>query len=249
MRKSTNTALYGFLSFCFGSLLALSACTKTFDDKTPGELGFTKGSSFQLAIATVGASRNYIYVDGAPQNGAALVSGNIFPSGLGNYGFSVLGGNRAFLLRDTSSTTTQAQLSFANVVGINKNYTIFAFDTITAVKQKTVETSIVIPADTSARIRFANFIYHPLGMPPVDVFSLNRNINVFTNVSITDVTGFINYPSNIGVDTLYVRETGTTNLLAKVSVSSLTPKRSYTVLYRGSGRAAGLKTASLFANW
>ena len=248
MRKSTNTALYGFLSFCFGSLLALSACTKTFDDKTPGELGFTKGSNFQLAIATVGASRNYIYVDGAPQNGAALVSGNIFPSGLGNYGFSVLGGNRAFLLRDTSSTTTQAQLSFANVVGINKNYTIFAFDTITSIKQKTVETQIVVPADTSARIRFANFIYHPFTMPPVDVFSFNRNANIFSNISITDVTGFINYPSGLAVDTLYVREAGTSNVLAKVSTSGLTPKRSYTVLYRGSGRALGLKTATLFTN-
>jgi hypothetical protein len=249
MRISTNTAVYGVLSFCFGSLLLLSACTKTFDDKTPGEFGFTKGSSFQLAIATVGASRNYIYVDGAPQNGAALSTGSIFPSGLGNYGFSVPGGLRSFLLRDTLTATTQAQLSFANVVGINKNYTVFAFDTITAIKQKTVETSIVIPADTTARIRFANFIYHPNGMPPVDVFSFNRNSNVFTNVSITDVTGFINYPSNIGVDTLYVNETGTTNLLAKISISNLTPKRSYTVLYRGSGRAAGLKTASLFANW
>ncbi|MFM7672644.1 MAG: hypothetical protein ACKO6Q_08655 [Bacteroidota bacterium] len=249
MRKSTNTALYGLLSFCFGSLLALSACTKTFDDKTPGELGFTKGSSFQLAIATVGASRNYIHVDGAPQNGAALSTGSIFPGGTGNYGFSVLAGNRAFLLRDTLSTTTQAQLSFANVVGVNKNYTIFAFDTITTPKQKTVETSIVIPNDTTARIRFANFIYNPNGMPPVDVFSLYQNANVFTNVSITDVTGFVSYPSKIGVDTLYVRETGTTNLLAKVAISGLTPQRSYTVLYRGSGRALGLKTASLFANW
>ncbi len=249
MRHSTlkfSVALYAPI-FCI--LLALTSCTKTFDDKTPGDLGFTKGSSFQLAIATVGASRNYIYVDGAPQNGAALSTGNVFPGGLGNYGFSVLAGLRTFLLRDTLTATTQAQLSFANVVDVNKNYTIFAFDTITSVKQKTVETQISIPSDTVARLRFANFIYHPNTMPAVDVFSLSQNANLFTNVNITDVTGFVRYPSLLPVDTLYVRETGTTNVLAKVSVSSLTPKRSYTVLYRGSGRAAGLKTASLFTNW
>ncbi len=249
MRNYNINKFYGLFSLIVGSLFFLTSCEKTFDDKTPADLGFTKGSSFQLAIATVGASRNYIYVDGAPQNGAALSTGSIFPAGLGNYGFSVPGGLRSFLLRDTLSTSTQSQLSFGNVVGVNKNYTIFAYDTITAIKQKTVETAIVIPTDTVARIRFANFIYHPNGMPPVDVFSLNLNVNIFTNVSITDVTNFINYPSNISLDTLYVMEAGTTNVLAKASVSGLTPKRNYTLLYRGSGRALGLKTAQLFANW
>ncbi len=247
MRYSSPFTTSRILALVLISAITIS-CTKTFDDKTPGTLGFSTGSSFQLFVATVGASRNYISVDGMPQNGAALVTGSLFPAGLGNYGFSVSAGQRTFLLRDTSSTTTQAQLSFANVVGINKNYTIFAYDTITSIRQKTVETQIVVPTDTSARIRFANFIYHPFTLPPVDVFSLNRNTNIFTNISITDVTSFINYPSGLGVDTLYVRETGTTNVLAKVSTSGLTPQRSYTVLYRGSGRALGLKTASLFAN-
>ena len=247
MRYSSPFSTSRILALVLISTITLS-CTKTFDDKTPGTLGFSTGSSIQLFVAAVGASRNYIYVDGMPQNGAALVTGSLFPGGIGNYGFSVPGGQRTFLLRDTSSTTTQAQLSFANVVGINKNYTIFAYDTITSIKQKTVETQIVVPTDTSARIRFANFIYHPSTMPPVDIFSLNGNANIFSNISITDVTNFINYPSGLSVDTLYVCEAGTSNVLAKVSTSGLTPKRSYTVVYRGSGRALGLKTASLIAN-
>lgn len=227
--------------------LTLVSCTKSFDSKLNETYGNEKSTNVQFFVATVGASRNYIYVDSKPINGSALSSGSIFPS-IG-FGFSVPPGMRTFMIRDTLTATTQPQLSFAQNMEIGKSYTIFSFDTITAVKQKTVITPIVIPADTTSRIRFANFIYNPNAIPAVDVFSFNRNANIFTNVSVTDVTSFVPYPSAIATDTLYIRPTGvtTTNLVKYVVTGGLTQKRSYTLVYRGSDR--GTKTASLFANY
>jgi hypothetical protein len=111
------------------------------------------------------------------------------------------------------------------------------YDTITSPKQKTVIDNIVTPQDTSMRIRFANFIYSPFAVPAVDVFSFNRNANLFTNVQVTDVTEFISYPSLLKVDTLYFRETGTLNQVAKFTILDGFPeKRNYTLVYRGSHR-------------
>lgn len=226
---------------------ALVSCTKSFDSKLNVTYGNEKSSNVQFFVATVGAARNYIYVDSKPINGSALIAGSIFPSV--GYGFSVPTGMRSFLIRDTLTATTQPQLSFAQNMEIGKNYTVFAYDTITSVKQKTVETPIVVPADTSCRLRFANFIYNPNAISAVDVFSFNRNANLFTNVSVTDVTGFIAYPSALLADTLYVRPTGNTSTtLYKLTITGgLTQKRSYTLVYRGSDR--GTRTSSLFANY
>ncbi len=94
---------------------------------------------------------------------------------------------------------------------------------------------------------FANFVYSPTAMPAVDVFSFLKNTNLFTNVNVTDVTGFIPYPTLV-TDTLYIRETGTANLIVKVTLSGGLPiKRNATLLYRGSFR--GTKAVSLFYNY
>ncbi len=244
--KSINKIIFGAAGL-FIAGIALVSCTKTFDSRLVATYGNNASSNVQLVITTVGASRNYLVVDNKPVNGAALSSGSIFPTT--GYGFSVPTGIRSFLLRDTLTATTQVPVSFAQNMEIGKSYTIFAYDTITAVKQKTVETPIVIPGDTTCRLRFANFVYNPNIIPAVDVFSFNRNTNLFTNVNVTDVTSFVPYPSALATDTLYIRPTGntTTNLLKITLTGGLTQKRSYTVVYRGSDR--GTKTSTLFANF
>jgi len=227
--------------------IVLVSCTKSFDEKTVQQRDLTANSIVQVYVATVGASRNYVYVDGKPLNGAALSSGSVFPTT--GYGSMVPAGLRAFLLRDTLSTTTQVPLSFANVMSGSKNYTVFAYDTITAVKQKTVETTITIPSDSTCRVRFAHFAYSPILMPNVDIYSFRRMANVFTNVNPTDVSGFIPFESRL-TDTLQVRETGTTNVLAQLNGFFGTEKRSYTLIYRGSHRgAATARFLSSFVNY
>ena len=223
----------------------LISCQKSFDEKITLQSDFSNSAIVQVHVATVNASRNYLYVDANQVTGALMTSGSVFPTT--GTGFAVAPGPRAFLVRDTLRTATQVPLSFAENLQVNKRYTIFLYDTINAPKQKTVETTIVTPTDTTCRIRFANFIYNPAAVANVDVFSFSRNANIFTNIAVTDVTGYIPYASRVSVDTFYVRETGTTNLLYKSSMSNLTEKRNYTFVYRGSHR--GTKTSTLFTTY
>lgn len=226
--------------------MTLVACEKSFDEKISLNSDTAGNAVVQLYMATVGASRNYVYVDGRPQNGAALSSGSVFPTT--GYGFMVPSGSRAFMLRDTLSTTTQVPISFANILDRGKNYTIFSFDTITAVKQKTVETTITVPSDTTCRVRFANFAYSPIQMPNVDLYSFKRMSNVITNIAPTVVTGFFPYASALN-DTLQVREAGTTNVLAQLNGFLPTQKRSYTLVFRGSFRGPTARFLSSFTNY
>ncbi len=209
----------------------------------------TNKAVVQVAVATVNATRNYVYVDGNQVTGTTLGSGSIYPVSGTGVGFNVNGGLRSFLVRDTLPTTTQVAYNFAENLNAASHYTVFLFDTITSPKQKTVKDNIVIPDDTTCRLRFANFVYstNNAAIPNVDVFSYNRNANIFTNVAITDVTDFIPYPSRLTTDTLYIRETGTQNLILKQSISVLTPKRNYTFLYRGS--AKGTRTYTFYATY
>jgi hypothetical protein len=225
----------------------ITSCEKTFDDKTPGQTDFQNSAIAQVYVATVNASRNYVYMDGIQVTGSLMTSGSLFPSGAS--GFSLNSGLHSLLIRDTATTTTQVPYTFAQNFAGGNRYTIFLYDTITAPKQKTVVTDIVVPSDTSSRIRFANFIYNTSALPAVDLFSHVLNRNIFANVSVTDVTGFIPYPSLLPVDTLYVRETGTMNQLFKLTITGgLVPKRSMTFAYRGSFKGT-TRTLSAFYNY
>jgi hypothetical protein len=245
--------------------IALVSCTKSFEETTVRQDNFSDAAIIQAYIATVGASRNYIYVDSKPVNGASLTTGTVFP--VTGYGFNVANGLRSFLVRDTLSATTQIPLSFAQNLQGGKTYTMFLYDTITAPRMKLVESNIEVPTDTTARIRFANMVYTPNAIPAVDIFSVKRNANIFTNVQISDVTGFIPIASGV-TDTFYIRPTGTTANIQNYRVAtptvpaayldilaSLTPtiRRSYTLVFRGGFRATSttnttVRSLSVFIN-
>jgi hypothetical protein len=229
-------------SFC------LASCNKTFDDKFLTNDTNSRNSSLQVVITTVGALRNYVYVDGKPANGAALTSGSVFPTT--GIGISVPAGFFSMLVRDTLSSTTQSQLAFSQNLQAGMGYTVFVYDTITAVKQKTVETTLIVPSDTSCRIRFANFAYNGNAVTPaIDVVSTGKNEIVATNLSYTGVTEFVAHPTGLTGEGFQIREAGTSNVLATITSVSLTQKRSYTVVYRGSHRSSTGRAATLFANY
>ena len=223
------------------------SCTKNNPQVALTETNFNNSTMVQVFNATVRSTRNYIYVDGAPVSGAAVAAGGVFPAT--SYAFKVNGGLRAFLIKDTLATTTQLPLSFAENMQVARSYTIFTYDTITSPKQVTILNNIVVPTDTSSRLRFANFIYNTAGLPNVDVYSFRRGTSapVFTDIPVTGVTNFIPYPSGI-TDTLYVYATGTTSpLIVKTLVPNLIPQRSYTAAYNGSFK--GTKTISTFVTY
>lgn len=241
--------------------LTQTACVKKVDGVLVGQKLQSDKTLVQVYMAMVNASRNYVYVNNAAVNGASITQGTVFPA-IGP-GFAIDGGFKAFLIRDTLTATTQVPLSFANDFQAGKNYTVFVYDTITSPKQKTVQTDIVIPSDNTARLRFGNFVYSPTTPPAVDIFSKKLNTNIFTNVQVSQVTGFMPYNSDV-TDTFYVRSTGTGVNLQNYSstgtpsdiIAVLTPraKRSYTLVFRGGFRAtqvtaATVRTLSTFINY
>lgn len=208
----------------------------------------SNSGSVQVFSATVKAARNYVYVDGTSVSGIALATGGIFPGTA--YSFKVSAGSRSFTIKDTLPTTAQVPLTFTQNIEAGKSYTIFTYDTITSPKQTTVLNNIVIPTDTSSRLRFANFVYNTTPVANVDVFSFRKpGTPVFANVATNQVTEFIPYSSGI-TDTLYVYAAGlgiTSPLIVKQVVQSLVPTRSYTSVYNGSYR--GTKAISTFASY
>jgi len=68
---------------------------------------------------------------------------------------------------------------------------------------------------------------------PIDIFSVKRNANVFTNIAYGTVTPFIPYASALS-DTLVVRQTGSTTVnLDTLRGFNPTQKRSYTLVFAG----------------
>lgn len=247
MKHSANKivlAIIAIISF------VLTSCEKTFDEKIELKAEQKNTATVQVFIATVNAARNYVYVDTKPVNGAALVSGNLFPAN--GIGISVNPGLRSMMVRDTLSTTRQTSLSFAQNMQAGMGYTVFVYDTITAVKQKTVNTALIVPSDTSCRIRFANFAYNGNSVTPdIDVVSTGKNEVVATNVPYTGVTEFVAHPTGLTGEGFQIRLAGTSTVLASITTATLVPKRSYTVVYRGSHRSTTStgRTATLFVNY
>lgn len=234
------------LGIAFLSTFYLS-CSKSIPQVAPFQTNLSSVATVQVFSATVKATRNYVYVDGVPVSGAALAAGGVFPGTA--YSFVVAPGSRSFLIKDTLITSAQTPLNFSQNFDAGKSYTIFTYDTITAVKQVTVLNNIVVPKDTTSMLRFANFIYNATPAGNVDVYSFRKGNSapVFSNVANNQVTDFI--PSASGsTDTLYVYATGTTTpLLVKAAVPGLVPTRSYTAAYNGSYR--GKNTISTFATY
>ncbi len=243
--KSIKKYINGAAALVVSGML-LSSCEKTFDTTLPLNAGLDNNAIVQVYMATVNTARNYVYVDSKPVTGAAMTLGSVFP-GTG-YGFSVPSGPRAFEVKDTLTATTQVPLSFAQDLKANKHYTIFMYDTISSPKQKIVQDNIVAVTDTTARLRFANFVYSKNAIPAVDIYSANKKANVFTNVQVTDVTDYIPYETN-RTDTFYIRLTGTLTNLQNITPPTPTPgnvlttisfavtpreKRHYTLIFRGS---------------
>lgn len=235
----------------FAALALLAAgCEKQVDKiAAPENTDLSSKAFLQVYDATLGSVRTYLYIDALPVSGAALSFGattSPFPQTPSNV--SVTDGFREFLIKDTLASSTQPQLSFGENLQAGSYYTIFTYDTVNAIKQSTVTNNIVIPSDTTARIRFANFPYSPTNPALVDVFSYNLNANVFSNIALNQVTDYITYASN-KVDTLYIRPAGTgVNLVNKTSATvatpvavklaiNPTPKRSYTLIFKGGYRS------------
>jgi Domain of unknown function (DUF4397) len=215
------------------SLAGLLSCEKEFKKIPTENTNFDGKANVRLANFVVNSNRNYVFVDNIRVSGTSSAYTSTYPTAPS---FMTLdAGTRAIVIRDTLPTTTQVPINLNANLESGSNYTIFTYDSITNAKSKLVKDEIVIPTDTTARIRFAHFAYSTAAVPNVDLYSTRRRQNIYSNISLTTVTDFIPYASGT-LDTLYVRETGKTANLGTINGFSAITKRSYTVIFRGSYR-------------
>lgn len=242
-RKTINN-----LSFLIVLGIVMVSCDRTPEWILEENKNLSGQATVKVHNNIVNSSRNNIYVDNVNVTGSTGVmfynptSGSpSFPNTV--YGFAVNAGSRTITIRDTSSASTQIPVTFTYNFEAGKNYTVFTYDSITRAKYKLVETPIVIPADdTTAMLRFANMITYPTAPPNVDIYSVKKKGNIFTNIPLGAITNYVPVRSSV-IDTFYVRIAGsTTNLTlngttATVTIqqitANLTAKRSYTLIFRG----------------
>ncbi len=222
-------------------LIAFASCSKDYTDTTSiTTVDLSKQVFVKVFSATTGATRNYVYLPTPTSfiplsGGTALAYGGTMPA-TSTY-FAINEGQNSILIKDTLSTTTQAQIFTVATLTRGKYYSLFTYDTTVSIKTKLVEDNIVVPTDTTARLRFANFVRSGSAIPNFDIYSKNLNANIYTNVALNDVTAFIPYASNVS-DSLYIRSTGTSTNVIGMSITPA-PKRSYTILFRGRYDATG----------
>lgn len=213
------------------------SCTKRYlDREAVYNDDFNNLAQVQVYNAALNTQRNIVFMDGKRLSGTPMVytqttTTNATYSGSG-LTYAITPGLHALLIRDTLNTSTQPLLSFPGNFDAKKSYTIFTYDSINTVKQKTVETDLTIPTDTTARVRFANFVFLKGATPPnVDIYSTRKKANVWENIPVTTVTNFIPYETRV-IDTLIVRPAGSMTGL-DTTLFNFTQKRVYTVVFRG----------------
>lgn len=218
------------ITLAVSAAILMIACEKASMPRATEITDFNNKARVQLFNATAGSPGNLIVVNGAVLNNTAPASYGIgWPT---NNFFITEPGTSAIIIRP-SSGTTQPALAFPTSFKANTFYSIFTYDTLTSPKQVTVESAVEIPSDTTARLRFANFMYSKTQAPNVDIFSVKRNGLIFSNIATSEVTPFVPYASRT-LDTLIVRQAGTTTVLGQFNGFSATPKRVYTAVLRGS---------------
>lgn len=224
-----------------------NGCRKKANDVTPTR-DVKEQAYVQWFNGTLNSTRNFIFVNAAQINGTTNSFGALFPTS--SYAFAVYSGATGVVIRDTLSTSTQVAQNFVHYFEADKSYTIFTYDTITSPKRLVVENDHAYPDDSRARVRFVNLIYNPTTPPMVDIFSVNRNTNIATNLSVAQLTEYFAFDAGVA-DTWQVRQSGTTTVMATATISgsSLMTRRFYTLVYRGSHRGpATARGAVLIAN-
>ena len=225
-----------FKIFVIGSLFIGTLSTSCEKEVDPvAEIADLSNAAYlKVYNAAINTSRNHVFIDNSKITGTALATAGVFPSGA--FYSAMESGTRTLVMRDTLATTTQNVISLLRDFEKGKFYTLFLYDSTNAVKQKIVEDKLERPTDGTARIRFANFIYSSSAIPNVDVYSFKKGTNVFTNISPTTVTDFVSYTAGTS-DSLFIRATGTTTNLAKLSTTP-SANRNYTYVFRGQYQAS-----------
>ncbi len=135
----------------------------------------------------------------------------------------------------TSTTALEANLNLA----ANKNYSVFAVNSVSAIEAIVLEDNLTAPASGKAHVRF---IHLSPGAPAVDI-TLTDGTVVFGDYIFKEASAFT--PLNAATYNLQVRLAGTSTVVLELPNIALTAGKIYTVFAKGF--VAGTGTQALGA--
>lgn len=164
-------------------------------------------------------------LDGTKQNSSALT----FPNNTAY--LSVNEGSRSLKVNVTGTTTTviDANAAFTK----DKNYSLFAIDSVSKISSLLIEDNLAAPASGKAHIRF---IHLSPNAPNVDV-AVTGGAVLFSNYAFKQAGAFT--PVDAGTYNLEVRLAGTTTVVLALPGVVLTSGKIYTVFAKGFVGGAG----------
>lgn len=216
-------------------LLVFTACNKNDD----------QNNMSKSQVMVVHASPNAPNVDVRINNSVALTN-VAYPA---NSGYTQLNSGSTNIKVSPTGTTNYVIDATVNL-DANKNYSVFAIDSVSKIKAAVVGDDLTSPASGKAHVRFFHF---SANAPAVDIavtggavlFSNRKFNDQATNASLASFT-----PLNAGTYNLEVRAAGTNTVVLALPNISLTAGKIYTVFAKGflGGTGAQALGAQIIAN-
>ena len=199
-------------------LLVFTACNKNDD----------QNDMSKSQVMVVHASPNAPNVDVRINNSVALTN-VAYPS---NSSYTQLNSGSTNIKVSPTGTTNYVIDATVNL-DANKNYSVFAIDSVSKIKAAVVSDDLTTPASGKAHVRFFHF---SANAPAVDIavtggavlFSNRKFNDQATNASLASFT-----PLNAGTYNLEVRAAGTNTVVLALPNISLTAGKIYTVFAKG----------------
>lgn len=199
------------------SLVLVSSCNKE-DDHNHSD------SASNARVLVVHASPDApgvdLLVDNTKVNSAALT----FPNNTGY--LQVPSGTRNVKVNAAGTTITVIDANLA--LEKDKNYTVFAVDSLSKISAVVLEDNLAAPAAGKAHVRF---VHLSPNAPAVDIAVAATGTVVFGNKSFKEATDFT--PLDAGTYNLDVRVAGTSTVALVLPAITLEAGKIYTVFAKG----------------
>ena len=216
--------------FIAAAIITFSSCTKKNDDTT-------FYSSLSVTHASPDAPAVDIYID----NSKVTTTPFSFSNTTG-YLKNIISGKRNIKVNVAGTTTNviNADITFDG----NKNYSLFAIDSVSKLSTILTVDDLTTPAAGKAHVRF---IHLSPDAPAVDIAVVGGPV-VFPNSSFKSVSAFT--PLGAGAYNLEVRVAGTTNVALTLPSITLESGKIYTVYAKGflGGTGAQALDAGIIVN-
>lgn len=212
-KKASMAAMLALALFTTG-------CKKDDDDTTPTPTPTPTYGKLMAIHASPDAPGVDLLIDNTVQNSTALT----YPNNT-SY-LQVQTGTRNVKINATGTSTSVINANLT--IEENKNYSVFAVDSLSNIQALVITDDLTAPASGKAHVRF---VHLSPNAPAVDVAVVGSTTPLFSNYSFKQYSSFT--PLAASTYNLEVRVAGTTTVALNVPGVSLAAGKIYTIFAKG----------------